>query len=359
MKRLSTALAGLAAICLLAVGLSGCNVRFTPYAAVVNGSEISQAQLRSALAAISANDSYKCAIQASGSTHIAGAGQGTYSSAFSAQVLSILIQDKVVRQAVARERLPEPAGLYAVAFAQLEAATAPPSTCPGSAASLMAAFAPSYRTLIVKFQEDEDALAASLSGVSLDRAPLASYAVAHAGLMSLACVSVIEVAAKSTASSLRGQLLRGASFAALAKAHSADSTSAPQGGALGCIPDSEFTSPLDTDLAALKVGQVSSPISFSSELAAPPRDQEAARVVPAAGHEPGRERAAGLEQGVPAPHQVGQGPGRPAVRHLGHHLGPVQGATPTPLRLPPSCPTRAPTASGPSCTGSTPTRPLL
>jgi hypothetical protein len=264
-KRLSTALAGLAAICLLAVGLSGCNVRFTPYAAVVNGSEISQAQLRSALAAISANDSYKCAIQASGSIHIAGAGQGTYSSAFSAQVLSILIQDKVVRQAVARERLPEPAGLYAVAFAQLEAATAPPSTCPGSAASLMAAFAPSYRTLIVKFQEDEDALAASLSGVSLDRAPLASYAVAHAGLMSLACVSVIEVAAKSTASSLRGQLLRGASFAALAKAHSADSTSAPQGGALGCIPDSEFTSPLDTDLAALKVGQVSSPISFSSE----------------------------------------------------------------------------------------------
>jgi len=64
---------------------------------------------------------------------------------------------------------------------------------------------------------------------------------------------------------LRGQLLRGASFAALAKAHSVDTTSAPNGGALGCIPDAEFNAPLGADLAGLNIGRVSAPIAFSTD----------------------------------------------------------------------------------------------
>lgn len=264
MKRLPALLASIAATSVLVFGLSGCNVRFSPYAAVVNGSEISQTQLRDALAAISANAGYKCAIQASGTTHISGVGQGTYNAAFSAQVLSILIQDKVVRQAATRQRLVEPSNLHAIALAQLDTSTAPPSTCPGSGASIVAAFAPSYRDVIVKFQEDEDALAASLAGVSLTASSLSAYAATHETLMSLACVSVIEVAAQATAASLRSQLLHGASFAAEAKAHSTDSTTAASGGALGCIPDAEFTAPLNADIAGLKVGQVSAPIAFST-----------------------------------------------------------------------------------------------
>jgi parvulin-like peptidyl-prolyl isomerase len=264
-KRLTTVLAGLVAISLLSFGLSGCNVRFSPYAAVVNGSEISQGQLRDALAAISANAGYKCAIQSSGSTHIAGVGQGTYNASFSAQVLSILIQDKIVRQAVVKRRLPEPSSLYPIAVSQLQASTTPPSSCPGSGASLVAAFAPSYRSVLIKFQEDEDALAGALAGVTLSPTGLGAYAAAHKSLMSLACVSVIEVAAKATATSLRSQLSKGASFAALAKAHSLDTASAPSGGALGCIPDAEFSAPLGTDLAALSVGQVSAPVAFSTD----------------------------------------------------------------------------------------------
>ena len=77
--------------------------------------------------------------------------------------------------------------------------------------------------------------------------------------------SVIEVAAKSTAASLRDQVQNGGSFAALAKAHSLDTTSAPAGGALGCIPDAEFNAPLGPDLAALAVGHVSAPIAFSTD----------------------------------------------------------------------------------------------
>ncbi|HKH88434.1 MAG TPA: hypothetical protein VKA05_06405, partial [Acidimicrobiales bacterium] len=102
MKRLPAALASLAALAISTLGLSGCNVRFSPYAAVVNGSEISQTQTHDALSAIAGNAGYRCSIQAGGTSRIAGAGQGTYSAAFSAEVLSILIQDKVIRQDVVR-----------------------------------------------------------------------------------------------------------------------------------------------------------------------------------------------------------------------------------------------------------------
>ena len=262
MKRLPTALASLAAICALAFGLSGCNVSLTPYAAIVNGSVISQTQLRSALSAIANNASYKCAIESNGTTHVAGAGQGTYNSTFSAQVLSILVQDEAVRQYVASRALPEPSAVTPIALAQLEAATAPPSTCPGSGQSVVAAFVPSYRSVLVKFQVDEDALSARLAGASLT--DLSSYVAAHRNVMSLACVSVIEVATEATAKSLRSRLLGGASFSSLAKADSTDSTTAADGGAIGCVPDSEFTAPLDVLIAGLKVGVVSSPISFGT-----------------------------------------------------------------------------------------------
>jgi hypothetical protein len=264
-KRLTAPLASLAVIFALAFGLSGCNVRFSPYAAVVNGSEISQSQLRAALAAINANASYKCAVESSGTAHITGAGQGTYNSAFSAEVLSILIQDKVVREYVSRLKLPEPADLVGIATSQVETSTAPPSTCPGSGKSLIEAFPPAYRADLVRFQVDEDALAAYEAGTSLVPSTLSGYVARHSNEMSLACVSVIEVASKATAQSLRTQLQSGANFATVAKAHSVDTTTAPQGGALGCIADAEFTAPLDTVLAGLKLHEISSPIAFSSD----------------------------------------------------------------------------------------------
>ena len=354
MKRVPAVLASIAAISVLSFGLSGCNVRFSPYAAVVNGTEISQTQLSDALSAISADTGYKCAIQSSGTTHIAGAGQGTYNAAFSAQVLSVLIQDKIVRQAVVRERIPEPSSLYPIALSQLDASTTPPSTCPGSGASLVAAFAPSYRSLLIKFQEDEDALAAALAGVTLNPTDLAAYTAAHKNLMSLACVSVIEVAAKATATSLRGQLLRGASFAALAKAHSVDTTSAPNGGALGCIPDAEFNAPLGADLAGLNIGRGLGSHRLQHGLAAPFGDQAGAGGLPAAGHEPDRPRASQSQPAVSPSHPNGQGPGRSPVRHLGYEREPGQGHRECrPPGRDRAQPERQRLASGLFCTGPT------
>lgn len=265
MKRLSAVPASLAALCVLTLVLSGCNVRFSSYAAVVNGSEISQQQLRDSLSAIADNASYRCMIEAGGTSRFLGAGEGTFNSTFGAEVLSILIQDEVVRQHVARLGLSVPSSVDPVALAQLQAAFTPSSGCPGSGASLMAAFPPAYRKLLLGFQADEDALDAHMAGTTLSRASLAAFAARHRTEMTLACVSVIQVGTKTTAASLRGQILRGASFAALARAHSTDTTSAPQGGAIGCIPDAEFTAPLNKVIAALSVGRVSSPVSFSSD----------------------------------------------------------------------------------------------
>lgn len=261
MKRLPVTLAGLGVICALALVTSACNAGFSPYAASVNGTVISQAKLRSALSAINDNASYRCAIESSGTTTIAGVGQGTYNAAFSAQVLSILIQDVVARRYVEKMRISEPAALQPIALSQLETATTPPSTCPGSGASLMAAFVPSYRNQLIQFQEDEDALALAEAGTTFSG--LGRYVAKHPGFMSVACVSVIVVPTEAKAASIRVQLLHGAKFAALAKKDSTDTT-ASSGGVVGCVPDTEFTAPLDVVLAGLATGAVSSPVSFGN-----------------------------------------------------------------------------------------------
>ena len=175
--------------------------------------------------------------------------QGTYNAAFSAQVLSILIQDKVVRQDVVRLRLPEPPSLSSIALAQLETAlTPPPSGCPGSAPRSSPPSPRPTAQLLVKFQVDEDALAAHLAGTSLTDRGLARYAPRHRTAMTLACVSVIEVATKATAVALRSRILRGASFAALAKANSIDTDDRrPRAAPSAASPTRSSRAPLNSD----------------------------------------------------------------------------------------------------------------
>ena len=59
---------------------------------------------------------------------------------------------------------------------------------------------------------------------------------------------------------LQKQLANGADFASLAKAHSADSGSAAQGGDVGVTTGSSFVAEFETALQQLKVGQVSAPV---------------------------------------------------------------------------------------------------
>lgn len=265
MKRLLATATSLAAACALVFGLSGCNVELSGYAAVVNGSQISQQQLRNVLGAIVANSSYRCTIKADGTKQLFGAGQGTYSAKFSDEVLSILIQDRVIHQQVIRLGLAEPAAVKSAALAQLQEASTPATKCSGTGASLVAAFSASYRRQLLTLQVDEDALGAYMDGTSLRASALKGFVARHKALMELNCVSVIEVSAERTAETLKSRLANGDSFGALARASSIDSTTASEGGVLGCIPDWEFSSPLNKVIAAVALGGVSAPVKFDSD----------------------------------------------------------------------------------------------
>ena len=163
---------------------------------------------------------------------------------------------------------------------------------------------------------DEDALSAHLAGTSLAPGPLGAYVARHKTEMMLACVSVIEVGTKATALSLRARSSAARALRRWLGLHSIDSTTAPQGGALGCIPDADFNAPLNKVIAGLTVGRVSSPVAFSSDwllLLVSRREAETAQqLVPSlvAGE------ADGLEHLLPPSSRIGQGRGRPPIRHL-------------------------------------------
>ena len=124
-------------------------------------------------------------------------------------------------------RLPEPPSLDPAAVAQLEQASTPQSGCPGSGASVLAAFPVWYRELLVRFQEDEDALGAHLAGTTLDPGSLDALRGPPQGRDDAGLrLGRSKSAPRRRPLSLRSQILRGASFAAVAKAHSIDSTTA-------------------------------------------------------------------------------------------------------------------------------------
>jgi hypothetical protein len=266
-------LAAVLALGALAAGTSGCDVQATPYAATVNGAEISTATLDAAVSAVAENAAYRVCIveaQSYGAQPIFGSGQRTYDSGFVAEVLSILAQRLAVHQLVERLGLPEPAGVDPVAEAQLEAAFAQslsgapnlPPACGASAAGMLSGFAPAYRASLVGLQVDEDALAAHLAGTTLEPASLLAYERAHPASTLAPCLSIIEVSTKADAARLRSQAEAGSSFAALARRHSLDRTSAAAGGAIGCRPVSQLPSSVGPVVSALPVGTVSAPVAF-------------------------------------------------------------------------------------------------
>lgn len=253
----------------LAVTLSACNASLTPWAARAGGSTVSQSQLDSALSAIAANTGYRCLIGAGagGTVKVQGAGEGTYSSAFTAEVLSILVQNQVVHTEVDRLGLSEPASLVSVAGQQLTQAFSPTSgsACASSGAAVIDAFPASYRSQLLQFQVDQDVLAAHLAGADLGSG-LAAYEASHPGTLGLSCLSVILVKSRTEASSLRTRLRGGTSFASLARRYSIDTQSAASGGEIRpCLTPGQLTAPLGSIMATLAVGQVSAPISFRGD----------------------------------------------------------------------------------------------
>jgi len=261
-KRLLPAAAAVLALGLAAGALSSCNADWSPYAAKVGSTTISQATLEGYLSAISADTGYSCLV---GASRAKGVGTSTYQASFVGFVLTQLIRAHLVEQVAARRHLAEPASAYGVAVGQLQQSIAQSLTqdpsC-GTEQAVWGRLASRYRNELVTYQVAEDALAAAAAGTTLRPADLASFAASHPSLSRQDCISVIEVTKQSEAVTLRKAILGGASFATEAHKHSIDTGTAASGGAIGCVTPGQLVSPLGPVVSGLTVGTVSGPVKF-------------------------------------------------------------------------------------------------
>ncbi len=208
--------------------------------------------------------------------------------------------------------------------------TAPPSTCPGSGASLMAAFAPSYRAQLVRFQVDEDALAANsrrrFARPRLPRrlrcSPTRPYVPGlrlgdRGAVQGDGCLLAPPAATRSQLRRLGQGALDSTLRPLRAGAHRVHA-------GLGVHRPPGHRPRRPRGRTGLE------PIAFSPTgllLLVTERQTESLPelVTSLVGSEQAR-----LNELFPRAHQVGQGPGRPAVRHMGHDQAALPRSTPTP-----------------------------
>ena len=216
----------------------------TPYAAVVNGTVITQSQLNSELAAIAGNKSDVASIEAGatsnggGSLTITGAGTGTYGATFASEVLRQEILYVLIEQELAKHHV-------SVSSYDLTAARADvPGALQGSGqtAVTLTDFPRAYQNLLTRRQAELEALEADLGGQVLTQAAVEGYYAAHPGEFFEACASRIEVGSALAALGVEADLAKGTSFAAEAAAKSTDTQTSAQGGQLGCGSGLQFAS---------------------------------------------------------------------------------------------------------------------
>lgn len=235
-------------------------------AASVNGNDISISELTQSLNDSSSSSLFSCLLSAQGG--IKGSGiHGTYSARFTAEQLTLLIERNEIQAEVAKLHLVPTSLATSLATSQVSSGLTAPSgsSCTASGAQVLSSLPSSYQHLLSTLQTDQDLLSAHLAGTTLTNSGVESFAVAHPNIAMLACVSVILVAKRSTATNIINKIASGGSFSALAKAQSIDSQSATNGGALGCVYPGQFSGTLATAVAAATVGKVSAPIVFSSD----------------------------------------------------------------------------------------------
>ncbi len=263
-----TLLASLAGVAAAGLALSACNPNLAANAAQVNGQGISSSQLTSTLGYIANDSSYTCLLSgATGGLATKGAGTSTYAAPFAAQILTTLVEERALAGALAARHLQVGTFARQVATQGLQSQLSPPqgSTCSSSGVAVLAGLPQSYRRFLVGLQAEQAVLLADGAGVQLTANGVRRYAAAHPGAASLDCVSAIETTSKGLASSLASRVAAGASFAALARRYSIDTTSAPSGGALGCVLPAQIASALGATVASLQPGQVSAPVAFGQD----------------------------------------------------------------------------------------------
>ncbi len=274
----------------LAAGIAAAAFSISSNAASVNGVGISRSTLNSDLTAIGQSSAYQCylrdneALQSSGASSLPplygvggvdaswGLFNGTFNTEFADTWLDQMLTDETIHQLVAQKGLTVTASDLAVArtataniitsdVTQAENQGGSTYACSGTGAQILNSMPASFIDRQVQAQADTDALLASAAGYGLGQAALQRYYNAHQGDFDTICLSGIVTASQAAANAAAAKLAAGQSFADVAKSDSTDTSSAANGGVLGCAVASETT--LGTDVAKLPVGGVTAPLSVN------------------------------------------------------------------------------------------------
>jgi hypothetical protein len=252
-------------------------------AVTVDGVSISRATVNSDLATIQQNAAFGCYLDASvavrsgntaGLPSINGTGRsGTYSTAYVDFWLSELVNNVLIERLAARQHLVLDATAVSAGHADLvnsisstlssaAAASGQSAVCAPSGQALVATLPSGFVAELTRSQAAGDLVLAHAAGYGLDEADLSRYFVAHQGQFDTICLSAIQTATQASAADARSAIEGGQSFAAAASADSTDTTSAANGGALGCFSANEGAyATVAADVQGLGVGEVSQPIS--------------------------------------------------------------------------------------------------
>ncbi|HUQ39071.1 MAG TPA: peptidylprolyl isomerase [Acidimicrobiales bacterium] len=220
----------------------------SPYAAKVNGEEITQRELDIELHAILKNKKYLDSLEQS-QVHVTGSGKGTFDTAFVARILTRQIFLELVHQEVVRRKV-------TVTPSELDAAKADVASS-FEDERVLKAFDDDYERQLVVRTAEVTALQAALAEVKVDNAAIEKYHAAHEADFRQTCVSHVLVDDKAKAEALHARITGGEDFAAVATAESKDPGSASQGGSLGCVGPGNFVPEFETAMAGLQPGQVS------------------------------------------------------------------------------------------------------
>lgn len=255
-------------------------------AVTVDGSSISQATLNQDLATIRNNDAFGCYLDASVEVRSAGeaslpalggqSSSGSYSTTFvdfwlSQVINNLLIEHLATSQHLALDATALTAGRADLAnsieatLAETAAESGQSEVCAPSGQAIVSTLPSSFVDELVRAQASGDLVLARAAGYGLGTAELERYFDAHPGSFRTICLSAIEVATSASASTIRQAIEAGEPFAAAAKADSTDTTSAANGGALGCYSANEGAySTVAADVKGLAVGQISQPVADNS-----------------------------------------------------------------------------------------------
>jgi len=260
--------AALAAVLVVGAGVLGACTGAAPYAAIVNGTTISQSTLLRELHALGGNAGFVAAYdanvqQAAGqggslpSLFGTGTASKTFSQGFTAIVLNTDVQAQLIHDEVVRRHIEPSAAEIAAATAAAQAQF--PNTPDNK--PVFPAFDPWFQQEYKVRAAEQAVLATALGPSSKDPTQIKQfYDLNPTNFITSQCVSHILVASQGEAAAIRARIESGANFADQARKYSTDTGSAAKGGQLGCAAPGQYVADFEQVANTIPVNQLSQPV---------------------------------------------------------------------------------------------------